>query len=285
MQKREDIINSIKNNNLEFNCNECLYLEDIDFNNIKISEKIKNIEIYTWEECNCACFYCSNRHSTKLKISTKRNYKGKIDVLPYLKKLKEKNLLSDDVFISMVGGEPTLLKEFPDLLRFFIKNNCTVSVLSNGILYEKLINKLLRSNENSKIIISLDCGTKETFKKIKGVDKFDDVIKNIKRYVKDSKEAVNGVVIKYIILEGVNDNKEEIDKWVELCANLGVKRYFASIEFCNSVNNPNKSEIPDHICELYEYMKKRVKEYSPDFDIYTYDFVETFIKNNSYKIV
>lgn len=284
LNKRDYIINSIKNNNFELNCSDCIYLCDIDSNFISNYNKIKTVEIYHWEECNCACFYCSNRNSTRLKIYEEKKYKGKINIIPYLKKLKEKDLLDENVFMLMSGGEPTLLEEFSDLLNFFIDNNYSASILSNGIIYECLIPKLLISNRKSCLTISLDSGCRETYKKIKNVDKFDVVVENIKKYIIESKDASDGIVLKYIILEGVNDNKEEIDKWINLCAKIGVKKFLPSIEFCHSINDENKVKISEHICELYDYLKISVKKYNSEFEVYTYDFVETFIKNRSYKI-
>ncbi len=283
-EKRESILSDMKERIYPEHCQKCLYLKEVDENFHIDDNKIKFIEIYHWNQCNCACVYCSNRENTKLKITEGRNNKGVINVLNDLKKLQKQNKLSQNVEISLVGGEPTILKEFPNLLKFFIKNKYTIDILSNGIFYEKYISKTIKSNPNSSICISLDCASKENFKKIKGVDKFDDVIKNIKRYIKDTKNLSHKVMIKYIILKGLNDTKEEIDNWIKLCSSIGVTNFFPSIEFCHSVRNPEKSELTQEICDLYEYMKKRIKEYNPEYIVSTYDFVEEIIKNHSYKI-
>ena len=140
---------------------------------------------------------------------------------------------------------------------------------------------MLLSNNESIFITSLDCATRELFRKIKGVDKFDVVIENIKKYVIESKSASNNIVVKYIILEGVNDSKEEIDKWIELCSNLGITKFFVSIEFCHSTKN--KKEISQHICDLYCYAKDNIKKFNPNFEVLTYEHVELFIKNHSYR--
>ncbi len=198
--------------------------------------------------------------------------------------LQRRDLLSEKTEISLVGGEPVLLKEFKELLKFFIKNNFKVNILSNGIIYEKYISKALNANNESYMTISLDCGTRETFKKIKGVDKFNDCIKNIKHYIKDSNDSGERIMIKYIILKGLNDNKEEIDKFINICSEIGVKCYFPAIEYCHAVKNPNKVVIDEEICNLYEYFKERVRQIDENYQIPTYDFVEKMIKNRSYNI-
>jgi molybdenum cofactor biosynthesis enzyme MoaA len=282
LQKREETLANLDKGCVPEHCQNCMYMQEI--NEDEFSDKIKYIEIYHWNQCNCACFYCSNRETTKLKITKWRHQQGVIKVMPMLKELQNRNMFDKDMRISLVGGEPTLLNEFTDILKFTIKHQYSIDILSNGILYEKYIPKTLMSTPESYITISLDCGSRELFKKIKGVDKFNDVVKNIKRYVKESKEAGSRVMAKYIILQGVNDNKEEIDKWIETCVDAGVTNYFPSIEFCHSVKEPEKHEITDKVCELYEYMKSKLLEKNPDFRISEYDFVKEFIKNRSYKI-
>lgn len=283
LKNREEVLINLFKGNVPEDCSHCMYLHDADES--EISDKINFIEINHWNECNCACFYCSAREATKLKITTKRNQKGVADVLSMLKKLEKLNLLDKDLKLSFVGGEPTLLKDFVNIIKFTIKHKFSVDILTNGILYEKYIPKALLASNNSYMNISLDCGCRETYKRIKGVDEFDNVVKNLARYVKDSKEASKRIMAKYIILEGVNDNKEEIDKWLDLCIKIGITSFFPAIEFCHSVKEPEKNIISDNVAELYQYIKERVRSMGPDYTLPTYDFVEEFIKNRSYNIV
>ena len=286
LNQREILIENIKKGIVPSHCDNCVYLEAANDKPMEINNKFKRIECYHWVQCNCACFYCSNRQKTKLKITNPlfHKVKGIINIYPYIKELKKRNLIDDDARFSIVGGECTLLKEFPDIIKFVIKNNYPIDILSNGILYEKYISKALNANKKSFLSISLDSGTSETFKKIKRVDKFNNVVKNLKKYVKETKENSNQVMVKYIILKGINDNKDEIDKFFDVCTNIGITNFFPSIEFCNSVKPGKNPVISDKICELYEYMKTKAKEINPNNTVSTYDFVELMIKNKSYII-
>jgi molybdenum cofactor biosynthesis enzyme MoaA len=71
--------------------------------------------------------------------------------------------------------------------------------------------------------VSLDAGTADTFAKIKGIDCFDKVIKNLEKYA-----AVGNIQLKYILLEGINDNKNDIDDFVAIAerinANVQISR-------------------------------------------------------------
>ena len=271
LDERQKAIEDMQNGIYKTECEKCIHLNDFDGENP--TQKIKKIELFNWSQCNCACFYCSNRNDTKLKIYTSRNQKGVIDVLPVLERLQKQDLLDESLHISSGGGEPTILKEYPKILKFVIKHKYRIDVLTNGILYEKYIGKAMQVNQESKIILSLDCGNRELFKKIKGVDKFNDVIKNLSKYVKDSQSPYQ-IIVKYIILKGVNDTKEDIDNWIETCKGIGIKSYMPSIEFCHQMNKILNSEIDPHIAEMYNYAKQKIKESSPDFYLQTHDFLE-----------
>ncbi len=283
LEKRAKVLFDMSQGNAPKNCEKCIYLKEIGQSE-QINDKILFVEVTHWTECNCACFYCSNRDTTKLKISKGRRHKGVVNVLDYLKKLHKLNLLDENVKFSMTGGEPTILREFPDLLKFFIKHKYTVDILSNGILYEKYISKALVAKLDSSFTISIDCSDRETFKKIKGVDKFDDVIKNIKRYVKETEGKTSNIIIKYILLKGVNDSKEQIDNWINLCVSLGIKNLFITIEFCHSATKAESPELTNEICELYQYAKDKIKSVDKNLTVLTYDFVEEMIKKRSYSI-
>ena len=116
-------------------CKNCMYLKEID-DSVQINNKITHIDIYHWINCNCACYYCTNRYDSKLRI-TKEKVNGQISILKCLKKLKKLNLLDDNLSLSTHGGEPTILKEFGDIIKFALKNKYPMTLLSNGILYEK----------------------------------------------------------------------------------------------------------------------------------------------------
>lgn len=276
---KKHIIENCKNGIVPEHCTNCIYLEDKDWDSEY--NKINNLEIFHWNQCNCACVYCGNRSETHLKITTKKGKSEFVDLYKILKSFIKEKHFAENVNVSFVGGEPTLLKEFPDIIKLFLKNKYKMHILTNGIIYEKIFAKSLKVNKENNMTISLDCGCSETFKKIKGVDKFEIVTKNIMRYLKESGENSRNLIIKYILIEGLNDNKEEIVKWLELCKKLGVGILHPTIEFCHSVNNPDKNGPSENICELYNFMKEKIVEYG--FILNVYDFVEIMVKNRSYR--
>ena len=104
------------------------------------------------------------------------------------------------------------------------------------------------------MILSLDSGCMETYKKIKQVDKFDKIIKNLQQYIKKSPSAVNQIRMKYIFLEGINDNKEEIEKFLNLVRNLGIRNVEISINYQKKYAD-SKYPVPVHFNELLVFFR------------------------------
>lgn len=261
-------------------CNYCPYVEEKDWDD---ECKFKEIEITHWVHCNCGCCYCAMLPVTKGKMVKFKQNSPYVKLLPVIKRMLKDGMIADDAFFSVTGGELTVLKEFPDIMKLLLKQkNASYGfcLQTNGIKYEKLLSEALERDRRTSIVISIDAGTREMFKKMKRVDKFNDVINNIKHYLRNTKTNKDRVVAKYIIVPNVNDSKEEIDKWITLCKDIGIKTMQPSIEFCSQVVSPGIFRQKQG--ELYKYMKSQIIENG--FEIITYDFLEEIIKNESFDI-
>ena len=170
--------------------------------------KIKQLAISTNTKCNANCIYCYT-HSRKEFF----NKLDDIPILNFFKKCIKDNLIDENVSILFGGGEPTINKEFEDLLSLFSQYpNCKIKIYSSGIKYSPSIEQCLNTG-NCELVITPDCGDRELYKRIKGVDKFDEVWSNIQKYAAAQNENRNQVRTKYIILPTINDNEEEIKKF------------------------------------------------------------------------
>ena len=83
---------------------------------------------------------------------------------------------------------------------------------------------------------SLDAGTRETFKKIKQVDSFERVLENLRKYPLKN----TNFLLKYIFLEGVNDNEADIDGFYEIAKDIG-----GIIMLCANLNTPYTDKMKD----------------------------------------
>jgi hypothetical protein len=89
-------------------------------------------------------------------------------------------------------------------------------LFTNATIYSEKLASLMEQGLLT-IMTSIDCGTPETFRRIKSVDCFDKVCCNLARYA-----ATGGcVVLNYIMLPGINDTEAEADGFVDLAAKLG----------------------------------------------------------------
>ena len=115
------------------------------------------------------------------------------------------------------------------------------------------------------MIISPDSGTNKTYKKIKRVNKFKNVWKNLKNYVKVAKNNTKAhVEVKYIVIPDVNDNLKEFKLFLEMCENICCKNIHLDIEHFWFAENKDKN-VPQNIKNILEYIKSRKKEFNISF--------------------
>lgn len=98
------------------------------------------------------------------------------------------------------GGEPTLHPSLEEAIKLCTQKGLDSAIITNGFnLSNSLIETIVK---NMKWIgISVDAGSKETFKNCKGVDGFEKVIDNIKKLVEAKKKFKSdiGITFKYLI--------------------------------------------------------------------------------------
>lgn len=161
--------------------------------------------------CNSNCFYCIERDVIRKKSK---------QVLSSYDIHKIAAELYDDLEeTSLADGEAVLLPHVEELCDLISEKGWKVQVNTNGILYSDKIAETVANNQDSFIEISLDSGTKETYQKIKRVDKFEDVLQNLHQY----KKKGCALILKYIMLPGFNDDIKEMDAFVRIAKDLGVK--------------------------------------------------------------
>ncbi len=276
---RKEVVQGRK---VPINCENCFNLKKKIWN---FSGRISRIEIDNWQDCNCGCIYCSNLGLKYAKFLT-NDVKNSLfyDVYPVLEEIKKQKLFDKNVVIQTVGGEPANLKEYPKIIKFFLdledENLCEteIGMLTSGIQYVPEIAKALE-RPDKYLTISLDCGTRETYKRIKQIDSFDNCISNIKKYVSHSKYEFQ-VILKYIFLPNINDNEEEIDKFFEIVQKVGCKQVNFSLEFCQALRHKQGQDIPKNLYNLFDYAEMKAKNLEINFQVY--DMVKDLLKKGHY---
>ncbi|MBE7704881.1 MAG: hypothetical protein E7Z90_03595 [Cyanobacteria bacterium SIG29] len=253
-KQRTLYIDMFKKGEIPLYCKGCPCIEEKEWDDLP---KIKRIIISNRTKCSCNCIYCSlvtTSTQTKEELNTRVCY----DVIPVLNDLCNQNLIDKDCNITIAGGECC---EYPKgeleyILYLSSVLGCNLEILSSGIIFSKAIESVLKT-EKCVLKISVDSGFKSTYEKIKRVKTYDKVWENLSRYVKATENNKNAkVVIKYIILPGINDNKKEVKKFIEKCNSVSCRNIEIAIEYVWFEKNKNKfpdQKLIDTIKELKTY--------------------------------
>ncbi len=215
-------------------------------------QKIQHIIVDHFKQCDCNCIYCSQ------KIIHKRNL-PQYNILPIIQQLYKQDMIDrDNLLIEFQGGNVSMLEEFGGIIEECLKNQCqNFKILTNGIKYLPELEKI--KDNNSSVSVSLDCGTRETFAKIKNIDAFDAVIANLNRI----KENTNlSIELKYIIIKDVNDNIEEVKSFLNTAKTLIRNRaVIFDIDYRDiMINRSNNFKVPANYYEIMEFVQQYSKE-------------------------
>ena len=180
LAKRQEIIAQNKTGKIYHKCEGCVELYERDWPEEKY-QKIFQMILHHWTKCNSHCIYCYT-NKNKEYFNNRKSYK----VLPILKNLDKNKLFDYGGICSFAGGEISCLPEFEGILKILQKYDIVPIFNSSCVEYERRVEEYLR-NGNGMLIVSVDCGTKELHRKIKQVDSYESVWKNITRYANAAK--------------------------------------------------------------------------------------------------
>lgn len=241
-------------------CQNCYWLKEQEWSD---ENYINQIYITHFEKCNADCFYCSGCQDRERDNKTKP-----YSVLPILKDMKKRGIMPKGSEIHIGGGEPTLYHEMDSIIKEYALSGYVKQILvpTSGIVYSRVLAEAMSKNL-AHIIVSLDCGCEETYLKIKRVNKFKNVIENIKKYAKNETAALN-ILMKYIVIPSVNSNKNEFDLFLQIISQAGVKRIALDIEanYARKLKYDINPELLDFVVWAEEYAKNQ------GFDTETYMF-------------
>jgi hypothetical protein len=180
--------------------------------------------------CNLRCSFCVQRG-----IDIKQQASD-YEVLPVVKTMLELDSLDPDAFIFWAGGEPMLLHDFEEAFDMAVRHGTRNEVATNSTIFSSVLCSHL-TNSRVSMKTSVDCGTPETFLRMKHKDWFDRVWDNLGRYA-----ATGGMVsAKYILsyenigapdLFGFIDRvKRHNIRWVDLDINHNFRPDEATKEY------------------------------------------------------
>ena len=251
-EQRNKYIEMFKKGETPKCCEECNMIREEEWDE---TPSLQRIIVTNRTKCSCNCIYCSlvtTSTQTKEELNTRKAY----DIVPVLKDLRNKNLISKNCEILVAGGECCEYPqgELEEIIYIASQLECKLEILSSGIIYSSAIENALK-NGNTVLKVSVDSGYKKTYEKIKRVKAYDRVWENLKNYILASLSNKTSVVkIKYIIIPNINDNKKEALKFIEKCKQIGCQNIEVAIEYVWYGENKNKpiDQNVENIVSIFE---------------------------------
>ena len=208
------------------------------------------IRLSITDVCNFKCDYCLP-DGYKIDKSDNRTFITAEEIKRLAKALSQLGVSK----IRLTGGEPTIRKDFFEIVNI-LKENSGIKktvITTNGYKLENLAEKLVESKLDG-INISIDSLNKDTFKKITGHDRLEEILKGIKKL---QSLGFNKIKINAVLLKNINSSEKDFEQWAGFIKENDLD--FRYIELMQTGDN-------------HEYYRK--------FHISSKVFSEYLIKNN-----
>ena len=101
------------------------------------------------------------------------------------------------------------------------------------------------------------------------------VVSNLKSYTDKTDLAKKNITLKYIIVDELNDNIEEMTKFFDIVKMLGIKNVRLDVDSRKYILN-NSTVVPAHYGKLYEFFKNKAEELS--LNLFSDEQMEVILK-------
>jgi cyclic pyranopterin phosphate synthase len=166
--------------------------------------KFPYIRLSITDVCNYKCTYCLPQGYKKNPGDT-RSFMSTEEISRLTKALSELGVCK----IRLTGGEPTVRKDFFDILRDMKQNSNIpkVTMTTNGYQLDKIAEQLHEAGLDG-INISIDSLSREIFKKLTGHDRLPQILEGIRIL---QKLDFKNIKVNAVLLNGINDTYEDFE--------------------------------------------------------------------------
>tara|TARA_B100002052_G_scaffold193085_1_gene176021 strand:- start:21 stop:1013 length:993 start_codon:yes stop_codon:yes gene_type:complete len=203
------------------------------------------IRLSITDVCNFKCGYCLPNGYQKDK-SDNRKFLSSEEIERLAKGLSDLGVSK----IRLTGGEPTVRKDFFDIVKILKKKSGIKKtvITTNGYRLDQIAEKLVDS-EIDGINISIDSLNRETFKKITGHDRLPEILKGIEKL---QKLNFKNIKINAVLLNGINSTKKDFKDWSNFIKfNEITFRYIELMQTGDSIEYFKKYHISSRIFTDY----------------------------------
>ena len=198
--------------------------------------------------CNFKCGYCLP-NGYQIDKSDNRKFLHLDEIRRLALALSELGVSK----IRLTGGEPTVRKDFFDIVKT-IKENSGIKktvITTNGYHLDNIAHKINESGLDG-INISIDSLNRETFKKITSHDRLDEILRGIK--VLQSFDFKN-IKINAVLLKGINDSEDDFNQWSNFVKKNKIDfRYIELMQTGDNLDYFKKYHVP--ATKFTDYLNK-----------------------------
>ena len=223
------------------NAIEAYFPVDVKYRQVKWME-FNNVK------CNFRCHYCGWHKKGFVFDRSARE----LDFPLLIEELKDRKSLSGSVSSAFGDGEITIHPKKSEYVRTLMDNRFSYQILTNAGIYDDEIAELLR-NQHGFLNVSLDSGTREYFEKIKGVDKFDQVVSNCARYTEYAERKC--VYLKYVFVVGENCDIESVNGFVKAVNAINPAKVILSFDYNDQHDEDMVRKSLDSVQILLEQLR------------------------------
>ena len=206
------------------------------------------IRLSITDVCNFKCGYCLP-NGYQIDKSDNRKFLHLEEIKRLAKVFSKLGVCK----IRLTGGEPTVRKDFFDIIKI-LKNEAgikKVTITTNGYHLDKKAKMFVDSGLNG-INISIDSLDRNTFKKVTGHDRLPEILKGIKN-LQDL--YFENIKINAVLLNGINSSYKDFETWAEFIkANKVDFRYIELMQTGDNLDYFKKYHISSKIFK--EYLNK-----------------------------
>ena len=206
------------------------------------------IRLSITDVCNFKCGYCLP-NGYQIDKNDNRKFLHLDEIRRLAKALSELGVSK----IRLTGGEPTVRKDFFDIVKT-IKENSGIKktvITTNGYHLDKIANKI-KASDLDGINISIDTLNRETFKRVTSHDRLEEILRGIKILQDLNFEDIK---INAVLLKGINDSEDDFNQWSNFVEKNKIDfRYIELMQTGDNLDSFKKYHVPS--TKFKSYLKK-----------------------------
>ncbi len=213
--------------------------------------------------CNLRCIMCHSekiREQRESKTISFEDFKKIIDCVPTLLRVTIQGM-----------GEPLLAPEFLKMVSYANEKDIAVTTTLNATFIKEETAKKLIDSGLSRIYVSLDGATKETYENIRRRADFDKTLEGIKNLIKARTTKGDPFIDLWMV--GIGDNIYELPRMVDLAVELGVDSltlqpdltFWGKDEFREKMKEKSLSDQAKKVADIVQEAQNKAKEKGLNF--------------------